>query len=81
MIWANAIQNINPEEGAIVHGLPRHRGAQNEAYYQCHWYVRWYENIAPMTPGSFNDWLVSWPQAFCMSTALRISDEDVALIE
>lgn len=70
LIWANAIQNIAPKDGKLFHGLWRHPGAQNEGYCQCRWGVR--ENA-----GEINDWLVAWPQAFCLNTAMEISDEQI----
>ncbi len=70
LIWANAIQNIAPEDGKMFHGLWRHPGAQNEGYCQCRWGVE-------KGPGEINDWLVAWPQAFCLNTAIEISDEDL----
>lgn len=69
-IWANAIQNIAPEGGKMIHGLWRHPGAQNEGYCQCRWGVE-------KGPGEINDWLVAWPQAFCLNTAMQISDEEL----
>ena len=62
LLWANAIQNIAPAEGTVIHGRPRQAGAQNEAYFHCHW-------GDSHAPGVFNEWLVAWPEAFCWNTA------------
>ena len=72
LIWANAVQNIAPLEGKIIHGRERFAGAQNEAYFHCSWGG---ENA----PGAMNDWLVSWPQAFIWNTAIYLIDKDSAL--
>ena len=71
LMWANAIQNIAPEGGKILHGHHRHAGGQNEAYFHCRW------GFADVEPGTYNDWLVAWPQAFCWNTAVQISDQDI----
>ncbi len=68
LMWANAVQNIAPEQGKIIHGFFREAGAQNEGYHHC----CWGEEGAP---GYINDWLVAWPQAFCWNTAEKISDK------
>jgi len=73
LMWANAIQGIAPEGGATLHGRYRHAGAQNEAYMHCRW------GQPGECPAQFNDWLVAWPQAFCMNTAMRLSDSDLHL--
>lgn len=73
LMWANAIQGIAPEGGATLHGHYRHAGAQNEAYMHCRW------GQPGETPASFNDWLVAWPQAFCMNTAMQLSNDDLRL--
>lgn len=62
LLWANAIQNIAPAEGKFIHGRMRQAGAQNEAYFHCHWGDEG-------APGIFNEWLVAWPEAFCWNTA------------
>ncbi|MCR5263285.1 MAG: hypothetical protein K6D94_05385, partial [Clostridiales bacterium] len=62
LMWANAVQNIAPPEGKIINGRYRAAGAQNEAYFHCHW-------GGSGMPGKINDWLVAWPQAFCWNTA------------
>ena len=62
LMWANAIQNIAPKEGKIIHGLFRAAGAQNEGYHHCCWGDEG-------APGYINEWLVAWPQAFCWNTA------------
>ena len=62
LIWANAIQNIAPKEGKEFHGHKRLPGDQNEAYFHCAWGGK-------AAPGEINEWLVSWPQAFCWNTA------------
>ena len=62
LIWANALQNIAPEEGVRMHGRMRPAGAQNEGYFHCAW-------GSADAPGAVNDWLVAWPQAFCWNTA------------
>ena len=62
LLWANAIQNIAPAEGTVIHGRQRQAGAQNEAYFHCHW-------GDGRAPGVFNEWLVAWPEAFCWNTA------------
>ena len=72
LIWANAIQNIAPWRGKLIHGLWRYPGAQNEAYLHCRW-----GEVA--TGGNFNDWLVAWPQAYCWNTATVLKDEDLQL--
>lgn len=70
LIWANAIQNIAPAEGKMFHGMWRHPGAQNGGYCQCRWGVE-------KGAGEINDWLVAWPQAFCLNAAMELSDEDL----
>lgn len=70
LIWANAIQNIAPAEGKLFHGLWRHPGAQNEGYCQCRWGVE-------KGPGEINDWLVAWPQAFCLNAAMELTDAEL----
>ena len=67
LMWANAIQNIAPEEGKRIHGRLRPPGAQNEGYHHC----RWGETGAP---GHINEWLVAWPQAFCWNTANHLME-------
>ena len=62
LMWANAIQNIAPKEGKMIHGLFRAAGAQNEGYHHCCWGDEG-------APGYINEWLVAWPQAFCWNTA------------
>lgn len=62
LMWANAIQNIAPEEGCTIHGHFRAAGAQNEGYHHC----CWGEDGAP---GYVNEWLVAWPQAYCWLAA------------
>ena len=62
LLWANAIQNIAPAEGKVIHGRQRQAGAQNEAYFHCHWGDE-------RAPGVYNEWLVAWPEAFCWNTA------------
>ena len=62
LLWQSAIQNITPEEGRSVHGVCRPRGSQNEGYLHCRW--------GKQAPGTFNDWLVAWPQAFIWRAAL-----------
>lgn len=62
LLWANAVQNIAPAEGCVIHGRYRRPGAQNEAYFHCHWQAKG-------DPGEFNEWLVAWPGAFCWNTA------------
>lgn len=68
LMWANAVQNIAPKEGSVIHGLFREAGAQNEGYHHC----CWGEEEAP---GYINEWLVAWPQAFCWNTAVKVTDE------
>ncbi|MBQ4086604.1 MAG: hypothetical protein IJC54_08585 [Clostridia bacterium] len=75
LMWANAIQGIAPEGGATVHGRHRHAGAQNEAYMHCRW------GQPEQGPASMNDWLVAWPQAFCMNTAMQLSDDELRICE
>lgn len=65
LLWANAIQNVAPAGGKTIHGIHRHEGAQNEAYFNCHWGG---SDTQP-GPGRYNDWLVAWPQAFIWNTA------------
>ena len=77
LIWANAIQNIAPKEGKEFHGHMRLPGDQNEACFHCAW-------GGDLAPGNINEWLVSWPQAFCWNTAVFLSDRrsgDGSLIE
>lgn len=66
LMWANAVQNIAPEEGKIIHELFRGAGAQNEGYHHC----CWGENGAP---GYINEWLVAWPQAFVWNAARELA--------
>lgn len=73
LLWANVIQNIAPAEGKLVHGRFRPAGAQNEGYFHCHW-------GHPDAPGSFNDWLVAWPQAFCWETARKLQELQIEKI-
>ena len=68
LMWANAIQNIAPKEGKIVHGKYRWPGAQNEAYHHCYWGEEG-------APGYINVWLVAWPQAFCWQAAMEVKQE------
>ena len=67
LLWANAVQNIAPREGRVIHDRKRWAGAQNEAYFHCRW---GFDSGA--APGRFNDWLVAWPEAFCWNTAERM---------
>ena len=69
LLWASAIQNIAPKEGAVIHGQRRGPGAQNEGYHHCHW-------GSPDAPGAINVWLVAWPQAFCWLTAEKCPELD-----
>lgn len=62
LLWANAIQNISPAEGTLIHGFFRAAGAQNEGYHHCCWGEK-------QAPGFINDWLVAWPQAYCWLAA------------
>lgn len=70
LMWANAIQNIAPHEGKMIHGRIREAGAQNEGYHHCCWGEK-------EAPGYINDWLVAWPQAFCWNTARKIAEESL----
>lgn len=69
LMWANAVQNMAPEQGKYIHGFFRVAGAQNEGYHHCYW-------GETGAPGYINDWLVAWPQAFCWNTAEKLSDEE-----
>lgn len=71
LMWANAIQNIAPEEGKSIHGLFRGAGAQNEGYHHCCWGSK-------EAPGYINEWLVAWPQAFCWNTAVKTANDDLS---
>ena len=62
LMWTNAIQNIAPKDGKVIHNHFRGAGAQNEGYHHCHWGEEG-------APGFINDWLVAWPQAFCWNAA------------
>ena len=73
LMWANAVQNMAPEEGKTIHGLFRAAGAQNEGYHHCHWGEKG-------APGLINEWLVAWPQAFCWNAATKVAQTDLETI-
>lgn len=70
LMWANAIQNMAPKEGKIIHGYFRAAGAQNEGYHHCHWGDEG-------APGLINEWLVAWPQAFIWNAATKVDGKDL----
>jgi hypothetical protein len=55
--WYNSLLCVS--DGALkVHGLVRPAGAQNEGFCQCNW------GTDGEGPGTFNDWLVAWTDAY-----------------
>ena len=70
LMWANAIQNMAPAEGKVIHGRFRWAGAQNEGYHHCHWGEEG-------APGLINEWLVAWPQAFIWNAATKVAKDDL----
>jgi hypothetical protein len=52
----------NDNAAKVPVGRRRQAGAQNEAYFHCHW-------GDDRAPGVFNEWLVALPGAFCWNTA------------
>lgn len=65
MMWCNAILCITQREGDVVNGLARPLGSQNEAFFNCVW-AKYRPNSDQR--GHFNDWLVSWVNAYRLYT-------------
>lgn len=61
MMLSNALKLVTLDKNRKIHSMKRPLGSQNEAYFHCRWF--WDKNKEP-TPGTMNDWLVSWPCAF-----------------
>ena len=59
-LWHNATLCIALDDKTVINGTLRPRGGQNEAFFGCRW-----TRYRPVEErGHFNNWLVSWVNAY-----------------
>lgn len=59
-LWHNATLCIATDDKTVINGTLRPRGGQNEAFFACRW-----TRYRPVEErGHFNNWLVSWVNAY-----------------
>ena len=74
-LWHNATLCIALDDNTVINGTRRPKGGQNEAFFGCRW-----TRYRPIEErGHFNNWLISWVNAYRLYTIHKLGFDAEAI--